>query len=445
MKTPICDFVSEYSKSGTLRMHMPGHKGKTLLGIEHLDITEIKGADSLYEAEGIIAESEKNASSLFGCKTFYSAEGSSLGIRAMLYLTSLYSKELNKDNVIWAGRNAHKTFINTVALLDIDVEWLSSENSSYLSYAVSADKIEEKLKRAEKSPAAIYLTSPDYLGNTSDIKALSDVCKKYGVLLLVDNAHGAYLHFLEESKHPIELGADMCCDSAHKTLPVLTGGAYLHIAKNLPPLFENNAKMALALFGSTSPSYLILQSLDKANQYMSDNYKTMLRSTAKEIGSLKNELIKKGYSLVGNEELKITFETKKYGYTGNEFAEILRKNGIECEFCDPDYTVLMLTPQNAKEEIIEAKRVLLSIEKRTAIPSSAPEIHLPKKAMSIREATLSPNETIDAKNSLGRILAFSNAACPPAVPIVVSGEVIDENAIKCFEYYGIDKCCVVKC
>ena len=444
MKTPICDFVSEYSKSGTLRMHMPGHKGKNLLGIEHLDITEIKGADSLYEADGIIAESEKNASALFGCKTFYSAEGSSLGIRAMLYLTSLYSKEANRDKIIWAGRNAHKTFINTVALLDLDIEWLSSENGSYLSYTVCADKLEEKLKMAERLPTAIYLTSPDYLGNTADIKALSAICKKYGVLLLVDNAHGAYLHFLKEPKHPIELGADMCCDSAHKTLPVLTGGAYLHISNALPHFFENNAKMALALFGSTSPSYLILQSLDKANQYLSDSYKTRLCSTAKEIESLKIELIKKGYNLVGNEELKITFETKKYGYTGIEFAEILRLNGIECEFCDPDYTVLMLTPENGKEEITRIKEVLLSIEKKTVISSLPPKIHLPKKAMSIREATLSPNETIDAKNSLGRVLAFSNAACPPAVPIVVSGEIIDENAIKCCEYYGIEKCCVVK-
>lgn len=85
----------------------------------------------------------------------------------------------------------------------------------------------------KRKPAAVYITSPDYLGNLADIGGMSDVCRKYGVLLIVDNAHGAYLHFLPKPEHPLDLGAEMCCDSAHKTLPVLTGGAYLHISQML--------------------------------------------------------------------------------------------------------------------------------------------------------------------------------------------------------------------
>ena len=102
----------------------------------------------------------------------------------------------------------------------------------------------------------MYVTSPDYLGGQSDVAALAEVSHRHGVPLLADNAHGAYLRFLSPSRHPMDLGADLCCDSAHKTLPVLTGGAYLHVGRAAPEPFRENARRALALFGSTSPSYL---------------------------------------------------------------------------------------------------------------------------------------------------------------------------------------------
>ena len=117
MNTPICDFARRYADSGALRLHMPGHKGAPLLGPEPYDLTEIDGADSLYEASGIIRESEENASSLFGCTTLYSTEGSSLCIRAMLYLTVIYARQKGQRPLIAAGRNAHKAFVSAAALL----------------------------------------------------------------------------------------------------------------------------------------------------------------------------------------------------------------------------------------------------------------------------------------------------------------------------------------
>ena len=127
METPICDFVRKYAESEEIRLHMPGHKGKNLLGLEALDITEIDGADSLYEADGIIRQSEENASELFDCPTFYSTEGSSQCIRAMLYLAMLYGKSRGKRPLIAAARNVHKTFLSAAALLDLDVLWLMPE------------------------------------------------------------------------------------------------------------------------------------------------------------------------------------------------------------------------------------------------------------------------------------------------------------------------------
>ena len=445
MKTPICDFVENYVREGGLRLHMPGHKGIPFLGIEYRDITEVDGADVLYSPDGIIAESEKNATELFGSgKTVYSTEGSSLSIRAMVYLITLKAKKEGKKPLILAARNAHKTFLSAVALTDCDVEWIyPTEDDNLISCRVSADQLEKKLDEMICLPSAVYLTSPDYLGFTSDIRAIAEVCHKRGILLAVDNAHGAYLKFLPRSRHPIDLGADICCDSAHKTLPVLTGGAYLHISKNAPKLFFDIADQAMSLFASTSPSYLILQSLDRANLYLSGDYKSRLIYTAAKVNNLKNALISNGYSLLGDEEMKICIEAKKYGYFGYEVAEHLQKNGVICEFYDRDFTVMMFTPETDEQGIKKLEKILISLPKGEEINEKSPSVGIPERVMSVREAAMSPSIETEVEKALGKVLAAANVSCPPAIPIVVCGEKIDENAIKCFKYYGIENCRVV--
>ena len=421
---------------------MPGHKG---IGgaCERHDLTEVAGADSLYEASGIIKESEDNASALFGCQTLYSTEGSSLAIRAMLYLAMLERRAEGRPTVL-AARNAHKVFVSAAALLDFDIEWLTGNGDSYLSVNPSATEVAQRLDTMDAKPIAVYLTSPDYLGNTSDIERIADVCHKRGVLLLVDNAHGAYLAFTTPSRHPIALGADMCADSAHKTLPCLTGAAYLHIANTVSESVRARAKSALALFGSTSPSYLILASLDKANAYIESGYREKLASFTKKLDELKARLLAHGYEVVGDEPMKLTVKPKSYGYTGYELADILIAERIVPEFADPDYLVLMPTPEISDNELEKLKNVLTSLRKRDKIPFCAPALTLPKRRLSPREAVLSEADKIAAKDSLGRVLADITVGCPPAVPIVVSGEEIDENALKVFEYYGIDNCTVIK-
>lgn len=446
MNTPICNFVSRYAQISALRLHMPGHKGINILGCETLDITEIEGADSLFEASGIIKESEENASQLFGCSTFYSTEGSSLCIRAMLYLATLYAKEHNLSTKILAGRNAHKTFLSAVALLDLDIDWLYDEDeNSYLSCTISPEKLDKKLNEyTSQKPMALYITSPDYLGNIADISSLSAICRKHGVLLLTDNAHGAYLKFLPKSQHPIDLGADMCCDSAHKTLPVLTSGAYLHINDNTKGLPISQAKAALSLFGSTSPSYLTLQSLDYANKYLSEEYPNALCDFLPYVRNLRQELIAHGYKLQGNEELKLTLCTKDYGYTGEDLARILKSNNIVCEFADPDFVVLMISVQTGIENLQLLKNVLLSIPQLDPIIQAPPAQHVHTKAMSVREALISPCETLPARECRGRILASVSVGCPPAVCVIVSGEIIDNETLNILDYYSNTHCTVVK-
>ena len=400
----------------------------------------------LYGADGIIAESEKNAAELFGSgKTLYSTEGSSLCIRAMVYLAAVYAKKQGKRPIILAARNAHKTFISAVALTEAEVEWLCGENDGNLiSCRVTADELERRLCEMPAPPVAVYLTSPDYLGAVSEIGKISAVCKKYGVILMVDNAHGAYLRFLKDSMHPIDLGADICCDSAHKTLPVLTGGAYLHISKGAPALLSDMAEQALSLFASTSPSYLILQSLDMVNKYLSEGYRPRLVAVVDSIRKLKNALTEGGFSLIGDEELKICIEAKKYGYSGSEVAEYLREKGIECEFCDRDFTVMMFTPEISPDDIEFLGKTLLSLPKRKEIDEKAPTVGTPKRAMTIREAMMSPSKEVAVRDAVGKILAAPGVSCPPAIPIVLCGEQIGEREIELFEYYGIEKCRVVE-
>ena len=421
---------------------MPGHKG--VGETERSDITEICGADVLYHAEGIIRESEQSASGLFGSKkTVFSAEGSSLSIRAMLYLIGLYAAQNGKKAKILAARNAHRVFISAAALLDLDVEWIYPEEGEYISCTVSCKRLDEILSRTTK-PTAVSITSPAYLGNVADIKGLADVCHAHGVLLLVDNAHGAYLHFLKESLHPLTLGADLCCDSAHKTLPALTGGGYMHIAKRAPDFFDENSERAMAMFASTSPSYLILKSLDALNPYLDGAYRKELDGFVNRISDLKNDMISFGYSLIGSEPLKITVSCKEYGYTGREIAALLEKSGIYAEFADPDYLVLMFTPQNTPEDLSRVKSAFKSIKRLPPLSISCPILKIPVQVIRPHDAIMSPSHEIPAAESEGEILADITVSCPPAIPIVSLGERIDEDAVLRFRYYGIEKVTVIK-
>lgn len=442
MNTPITDYVKQYAHSQNLRLHMPGHKGHTFLGIEKYDITEIDGADVLYNANGIIRQSQENAATLFETqKTLYSAEGSSLSLRAMLYLAFTYALHNGKNPKILAAANSHKTFVSAAALLDFKIEWMYGENpNGIVSCKITPEYLEKTLCQTSEKPCAVFITSPDYLGNIADIKGISEVCKKYGVLLLADNAHGAYLKFLPKNLHPIFLGADICCDSAHKTLPVLTGGGYLHISKNAPAEIAQNAEKAMSLFASTSPSYLILQSLDCANAYLSDNYPKKLFDFCKLVSELKNNLQTLGYTLLGSEPLKITFATKPYGYNGCEFAKILKKNNVICEFYDPDYTVLMPNLENPSNITETLYNILKRIPKRSEIKEPPPKISHSEFVMSPRQALLQKSVRLPVDECLNKVFTGINVACPPAIPIVVCGERITCTAIQALKYYGVEYC-----
>lgn len=441
MKTPIVSFLKSYQEKSPVRMHMPGHKGAGILGFEGMDLTEIYGADELFAAEGIIKESEQNASSLFGCPTYYSTQGSTLCIQTICTILCQDAKSKGKKPKILAGRNAHRSFIHASALLDFDIVWLYG-NSDYLSCKINAEDLEKKI--VENNPTAVYLTNPDYLGNLLDIKSLASICKRHDVLLAIDNAHGAYLRFLEPSLHPIDLGADLCCDSAHKTLPVLTGGAYLHLSDSLNQVWKNDVKHFMEYFSSTSPSYLIMASLDATNEMLDTTFKKSLSECIQRVDVLKNALIQYGYTILSGEPMKITISTKEFGYTGNEIANLLMECDIYPEFYDSDYIVLMPSPYNTKDDLKRLETCLCKIERKSVVFNSFPKLERARKVMNVRQALFALSKIIEVSKSLGQVCSSVSVSCPPAILPVIPGEVISESSIEVMKYYGIETVRVVK-
>ncbi len=437
MTTPIADFIDRYCADAYVRLHMPGHKGQG--AIESLDITEFYGADALYEPTGIIAQSEHIAASLFGTQTtLYGAEGSSQCVKAMLLHAILHR---HSNNVI-AARNVHSSFLSACALLDLTVTWLvPKDTESLVSCTVTVSDVETAIQK-NGDAACVFLTSPDYLGQILDIRAIADVCHQYHVPLLVDNAHGAYLAFLREQRHPIRLGADLCCDSAHKTLPTLTGGAYLHRSEaSLLP--ESGLRQAMAVFGSTSPSYLILRSLDLTNRFLANDAAARFEGCCEQTERVKKKLEKAGFSVLKSDPLRIVIDCCAYGYTGSQIGRLLAKEKIMCEYADDRFLVLMATPLNSQTDFDAVTAALTSIEPATAIQAAAPPFILPERVCSLRQALFAKTSEVPIESAVGRVAGFFLPHCPPAVAPVVGGERINENTAKLLALYGYDRIPVI--
>ena len=445
MNTPIADFVRRYGADGFSRLHMPGHKGRGPLGCEALDLTEIRGADELYAPEGIILESERHAAALFGAaRTFYATEGSSQCIRAMVFLAAARARAHGRRARFLAARNVHKAFIYACALADAEVSWLyPAAPEGLCSCTVTPAGLRAALGREPEPPAAVYVTSPDYLGRRQDLRALAGVCRACGVPLLVDNAHGAYLHFLPVPEHPLDLGAAMCCDSGHKTLPVLTGGAYLHLGPGWPE-WEDGAREALALFGSTSPSYLILQSLDLCNRTLAEDYPRRLAACAAKLAALCAAVNAAGPILSQPEPLRLVVDAARMGLTGFEVADGLRLLRVECEYADRDHVVLMASPDNDPRDFARVRQALCGLPRRTPRDPEPLPAGEAEARMSIRAAIFAPHETLAPRAAVGRICGSPAVSCPPAVPIAVSGEVITAAQAALFERCGIARVEVVR-
>lgn len=432
---PLYRALVAHLQKQRVSLHTPGHKNIHTVfpqDLSRLDLTELPDTDSLFEADGVIRQAERETAQVLGtAHTFFSAGGCTLCIQAMLRLVSLGGKRK-----VVAGRVVHRSAVHTMALLGLDPVWVMprADAGPGLPGRVHPEDVRGALRQTPDA-ACVYVTSPDYFGVLADIAGLAQACQEYHVPLLVDNAHGAHLFFTSQP-HPLTQGASMTACSAHKTLPVLTGGAWLNLADDT---FAHAAKDAMALFGSTSPSYPVMASLDLCTQWIAEHAAQAyprLEQRVQEIRVLARGL---GFSVPHGpcDPTRISLYTPPVGWTGEQTAEFLRECGVEPEYADASYVVMIPTPCNPPEHFRRLAQALRQIPRARALPE--PDCvfpPLPSQEVALREAVLRPSRTLPIRQAAGHIAACAACPCPPGVPVVMPGEKITPCAADFLLAYG---------
>ena len=434
---PLHLAVQEYLNQERARFHIPGHKGNSGPGLEW-DITEVEGCDSLYNPQGPILALEKQLAKLYGARrTLLSAGGGTLCVQAMLALACRPGQKLV------ASRGLHSSAVNTMALLDLEPVWIYPDDSAgpWFAGRYTPQAVEEALKACPDA-AAVYITSPDYFGVISDIQGISQVCKARGVPLLVDNAHGSHLKFMPDDlklSHPIDCGASICCDSMHKTLPAMTGGALLHIADER---YLADAKERMALFGSTSPSYPILLSCEEAASYAAcGQAKRDYRWATEAVFRIGDRLRAMGMAMPEGvcDPARLSVAFGSQGWTGQQVGEYLRQRKVEPEYVSQTACVLMAGGYNRLGDLVRLQNAVREIPQGKPTPPPSMEMPRLERACSIREAVFAPGKSVTVRRAAGRVVAQVVVPCPPGVPVVMPGERLDKEAAALLAARGIQR------
>lgn len=466
----LYEMLKEYSQSGYTPFHMPGHKRAEFDFLPNcdIDITEIDGFDNLHEANGILKDSMQFASEVFGTLyTRYLVGGSTCGI-----LTGIRSLTKDGDCVLIA-RNCHKSVFNAVELLRLKAHYILPTCEKNFFASVTPNSIDEALCEY-KDTKLVVITSPTYEGVLSDIEGIAKVCKKHGAKLFVDEAHGAHLGFGSFERSARHLGADLVVESVHKTLPSLTQTALLHVCSKDVDIHEIDRN--LAIFESSSPSYLLMSAIDGCVRYMStanalDEWERGIDYARQELKNLKhlklfdcedtkNCNVQSDANCRGDVEKNINTASKRcceqcenycqnvFGYdkskfvilcdecnlNGVEIADVLRKKyKIEIEMASENYLIAM---SGAGDNMMSFKRIINALKEidksvfKTASRSDEFGTVLPERVLYPYEIAQSNTEYVDIKDCDDVIVAENIWAYPPGCPIFVKGERIQKSDIE---------------
>ena len=447
-KTPLLDEVLKYKKEENLIFSMPGNKcGKVFLkdniGKEfvdtmgYLDITEVDPLDNLHAPEGIILEAQQLLAKTYGVKKAYFMVNGSTGGN----LCSIFAA-FNEGDEVLVERNCHKSIYNGLILRKLKVKYIEPLIDEKLGIFLPPDKknIYDAIEECENLKG-IILTYPSYFGITYDIEEVLLDLKKRGLKIVVDSAHGA--HFIANNKLPKAIYGipDYVVLSAHKTLPALTQGSYL-----LSNTDDNDVEFYLNTFMTTSPSYLIMSSLDYARYYLDeygyDEYERLINK-AEKYRSIINSLNK--VHIISKEDLAEDYDIDKSRYivtvskeySGHKLLEYLREQGIQCEMSFASGVVLLLSPINDDDDF---KKLLKSFENLQL--KDIRQDNYSKYYSFIPKKVLEPYEVFKKECKYIKINeADKNIACeaiipyPPGIPLLCPGEVIKKEAIDIIDDY----------
>lgn len=449
----LYQYLKEYSKE-IYPMHMPGHKrnfpivGETPL--KEIDVTEVEGTDDLHDPEGIILKSMEKTAELYGsyfCR--YVVNGSTCGI-----LSAIYAFTERGDRVLVA-RNCHKSVYNAINICGLLPVYVTPEYDDEFSIngSISPALVEKALNEYPDIKLCV-LTSPTYEGVVSNISAISKILHEKNIPLAVDEAHGAHLGFSEYfPKGAIKSGADCVIHSTHKTLPCLTQTAAVHICKSLwegEKLQEACQKLteALGIFETSSPSYVLMSSIDQCMNYLSENsekafesYKNMLKDFSEKAKDLKHiKILCKGNDRKENHKSfydfdrgKLVISLKNTNLNGAEFEKILReKYKIQTEMTSLNYCVAMTSFCDSEKGFEMLFNALSHIDQEYG----AENIFINENTMggkiieppvSIYEAQKCQKEYVSLEEAEGKICGEYVFAYPPGIPIFAPGELITKE------------------
>lgn len=461
----LLEQLKDYNASDNYPFHMPGHKRRVEMGITSfpnpfsVDITEIDGFDNLHHAEGILKVSMEMAASVYGAdKTYYLVNGSTCGILSAICGCAGFGSR------ILVGRNCHKSAYHGILLNHLEPVYLWPEVfGEGIQGGIAPEEVEEALAR-EKGISAVFITSPTYEGIVSDIKKIAEIVHRYEIPLVVDEAHGAHFPFGGEyfPASALREGADVVIQSLHKTLPSLTQTAVLHLKGNL--VEPERIERYLRIFQSSSPSYVLLSSIDSCIRFMEREGRKLMGEYGERMEKWHKEAEKLKYlkllsrDAVGRNQIadwdrsKIVVLTENTGLKGSELAERLRKDyGLESEMACCSYVILMTSLMDSEEGLFRLKEALFEIDKELEMKYAevgrgerqedgeiqAEEakiwIQRPEPAMSIEKAEYAPAESIFLRTAPGRVSGQFITLYPPGIPALAPGEVFTAEAVAMIE------------
>ena len=429
--------LGAYERADCARFHMPGHKGRGLAGFwrEELplwDVTELSNTDNLHAPRGAIACAQKSMAEAYGAKaSFFVVNGATNAVQAMILA-------LDDSDTLLMARDCHRSVINGAALRGIETRFIAPpyDEEHGLLGMVTPEDLNCALTQTHATAALI--TSPNAYGFCADVKGLAEAAHFHGALLLVDGAHGAHYPFSDALPKGLGGIADLFAHSQHKTMDALTQAASLHLGECR--ISEDRVRRALAMTETTSPSYLLMASLDwsvfmaRRRDWTGQVRRCIaLEERIESIDGLTALHGPDGFGIDERDRTRLVIDVTKRGYTGYEAQAFLEKNGVYIEMADARRLVLITTPSDDPawyERLLEALSALPK-RKPAVIQNSNEKIIFSGNAQraSIREATFAPSEQIPLKQAKGRTASEPVGVYPPGLALVMPGEAFDNRAV----------------